>query len=70
MEYQCLSAQLYQRIIPVAPVGVFLPIALADRLTVMSDMVTDLQQQGNGELTDRGGTIGWNGSGWLYGKSR
>ena len=53
-----LALQLDERIVPIAPVGIRGPLARMDRRAVMADMVADLQQQSNRELTDRCCSIG------------
>ena len=52
------ARQFNERIIPIAPVGICSPVSVVDRRAVMADMVADLQQQSNRELTDRCCSIG------------
>ena len=45
-----LPRQLNEGIVPEAPVGAALPLALVDHPVVVADVVADFQQQANGEL--------------------
>ena len=46
-----LAVQLYERVIPIAPVGAALPAPCVHRLAVVGDVVAYLEQHGYGELS-------------------
>ena len=52
-----LSLQLDQRIVPVAPVNAFSPFSFMDSLVMVADVMADLKEKSDGELTDRGGSV-------------
>ena len=57
---QGLTLQFHQGIVPIAEVYAVLPLALVDGLVMVPDMVTDLQQQGDGILADGSGAVAGN----------